>query len=281
MVAAGTQQVNRGSLARLISHIERDHGVDLSLYRAAYLERRVATRLRALDVRTYRQYADHLDANPSEFVALIDALTINVTDFFRDKPVWDLLDREVLKPMIERKRIQGSRAIRIWSAGCATGEEAYSLAMKVMSLTQDEDRTFLVSVFGTDLDPKALGMARRGVYRVDRLKNLSARYRSTFTTAVSDTEFEVNQEVRRHVRFSRKSLFDEEAPTKAVDLILCRNVFIYFDREQQERAVAQFDRALMHGGYLVLGRSEKLPQGFAKRFETINGKERIFRKRPA
>lgn len=269
--------VSKGSLAKLISKIDADRGIDLSQYREAYLERRIAARLRMLDLHSYRQYAERLDADPAEYDALISTLTINVTDFFRDRPVWDILRKDVLQPMIAQKASGRSRTIRVWCAGCATGEEPYSVAMTLADLLGEDVSRYLIGVMGTDLDDEALAKAEAGIFEADKAAHIPPRYQVRFTRKLPDGRFEILPEIRRLVRYSHFSLFDD-SPMRVVDVVLCRNVFIYFNREQQNRALEGFWRSLSRGGYLVLGRSEKLSPEMARQFEVVDGKERVYRK---
>jgi chemotaxis protein methyltransferase CheR len=262
---------------KLIAKIGEVRGIDLGNYRRAYVERRIAARLRTVGLHSYRQYADLLDADPAEYEELIATLTINVTEFFRDKPVWDELRRQVFTEMIARKKAGRSRTIRIWSAGCATGEEPYSIAMMLLDVLGDDASRFLFSVTASDLDPDALAFAERGVYDRARLRHISPGYQVRFTRPADTGRFEVVPEVRRYVRFQQLSLF-EPASFRVMDLIMCRNVFIYFDRDQQARVLENFWQSLTRGGYLVLGRSEKLSPGLTDRFEHVIGRERIYRK---
>lgn len=277
MEESGGAAVARGSLDKLVDKINSDRGIDLSQYRRAYLERRVLIRLRNLGLTTYRQYADHLDQDPGEYGELIDTLTVNVTDFFRDRVVWDVIHKKVLHGMIAEKSRGRSRTIRVWSAGCATGEEPYSIAMMLLDLLGEDASRFLVGVTATDLDDNALGVAQRGAYDLEKASHIPPSYQVRFTRRIGDARFEILPEVRKLVRFSRFSLFDD-SPMKVMDLVICRNVFIYFSREQQAKVVENFYKSLVPGGYLVLGRSEKLAPEVAAMFIPIEGKERVYRK---
>ncbi len=277
MTENGSPDVAFGSLDRLISKINESRGIDLSFYRRAYVERRIAARLRTLGLRSYRVYADLLGSDPSEYDRLLDTLTINVTDFFRDKVVWDALRRRVLHDMARDKKSGRSRTIRVWSAGCATGEEPYSIAMALLDILGEDASRYLISVIASDLDPEALAFAEKGVYDISKRKRIPSGYQVRFTRSIGVSQFEIAPEVRRLVRFQRLSLFDE-TPLRVIDLIMCRNVFIYFDRDQQARALERFWTSLARGGYLVLGRSEKLSPEAARRFQCVDGKERIYRK---
>jgi len=265
-----------GDAARLISQVERERGIDLSQYRLTYVERRVGTRLRALDLVSYRQYATYLQEHPEEYTRLLDTLTVNVTDFFRDPPVWKIVRGEVIPAIIQAKSANGQRTVRVWSAGCATGEEPYSLAMAFMSALGGEAPSWLLNVIATDLDPLALKSAQTALYDVAKLEHVPAQDRVKFTVT-EGKHFTLKPEVTERVRFRKMNLFSD-APPLAVDLILCRNVFIYFTREQQERITNLFHRSLARGGYLVLGRTEKMANGAAAGFEAVSSKERIYRK---
>jgi chemotaxis methyl-accepting protein methylase len=265
-----------GDAARLIAQVERERGIDLSHYRLTYLERRLGTRLRALGLLTYRQYGAHLTEHPDEYTRLLDTLTVNVTDFFRDPPVWKIIRGQVIPAILRDKAATGHRAVRAWSAGCATGEEPYSLTMALLSAMDPDAASYVLSVMATDLDPIALKTAQQAEYDVAKLEHLPTTDRIHFTVT-EGKRFTIKPEVTEHVRFRKMNLFSDEPPL-AIDLILCRNVFIYFTREQQERITNVFHRALARGGYLVLGRTEKMASGAAAGFEPVSSKERIYRK---
>ncbi len=266
----------RGNLAPLIAQIERERGIDLTQYRTSYAERRLGTRLRALGLQTYREYADYLLTHPTEYARLLDALTVNVTDFFRDSPVWDIIRGSVIPDILAGKAAAGHHAVRAWSAGCATGEEPYSIAMSFLAAKGPKPENLLLSVNATDLDPIAMRTAERAEYDIAKIDHIPSRDRARFVTA-ADRHFRVNPEVTDRVRFKKLDLFTDDPPL-SVDLILCRNVFIYFTREQQERVTGVFHRALTKGGFLVLGRTEKMATEAAKHFEPVSGRERIYRK---
>lgn len=269
-------QVYRGNLDKLITKVAEERGFDLGQYRRQYLERRIAARLRNLDLHSYRQYSEYLDGHEGEYAKLLDALTINVTDFYRDSMVFDIFREQIVPDMLAEKSRSRHRMIRAWSAGCATGEETYSIAMSFLDGMQAQRDTFLLSVLGTDLDEHALEVARTATYSADKLSHIPQEHQVRYIETHGDT-FEIRPEVRRHVKFRPLNLFTDK-PISVVDVIFCRNVFIYFSREQQEAVLDRFWSALARGGYLVLGRSEKLSKNAAKRLELVNGRERIYRK---
>lgn len=276
MAHAETEHVYRGNLEKLLRKVNEERGLDLSQYRRPYIERRVAARLRTLNLHSYRQYAAYIDEHPDEYGQLLDVLTINVTDFFRDRTVYEVFSTQVLPELLESKLARRQSMIRVWSAGCATGEEAYSVAMVLMEALDENSHRVLVNVWGTDIDPNALAVAKRGVYPVSELRHIPHRYQVKYVKVEGDT-FSIAPQVASRVRFHSLNLFADK-PISVSDVIFCRNVFIYFDRTQQERILERFWTSLTRGGYLVLGRSEKLAPGVSHRYELVNGKERIYRK---
>lgn len=269
--------VSRGSLSRLLEKVHAERHLDLAQYRSRYVERRIATRLHALGLHTYRQYATYLDTHPDEYTRLLDALTINVTQFFRDTPVWETLCADVLPELLTAKAARGRRVVRIWCAGCATGEEPYSVAMCALSVIEDLGLTDIVlNVLGTDIDRKALAVARAAEYPIARLAEIPRRFQESYVE-VHEGAFRIGPAVRRCIKLHYLNLF-EEPPVHVVDLVLCRNVFIYFNREDQERVMQSFVKGLAPGGYLTLGRSERLAHGVADRFEVVSAPDRVYRR---
>lgn len=270
------ESASRGDIGRFIRKISEERGLDLSQYRVRYVERRLAARLRAVGISTYTRYARYLDEHPEEFAKLLDTLTINVTEFFRDRPVYDSFERRVVPDLLADKARRRQRMIRAWSAGCSTGEEPYSIVMTLLKVMGEDASQYLLSVLGTDIDENALTKARIAEYPIDRLSGIPTSYQEKYIDKSVD-RFRIRPEVTKHVRFKYLNLFDGE-PINVVDIIFCRNVFIYFTREQQEKVMARFWSTLHRGGYLVLGRSEKLAAGVTDRLELVDGGLRIYRK---
>ena len=270
------ERAGRGDLGRLLRKIHEERGLDLTQYRTAYLERRIGARMRTQDVLSYGRYARHLDDHPEEYAQLLDTLTINVTDFFRDRDVYLKFERQVVPRLVKEKMARRQRMIRAWSAGCSTGEEPYSIVMAILTALGPRAGDFLISVLGTDIDEAALDAARRAEYPNEDLSHIPLGYQNRFIEHDRET-FRIPPEVTRYVRFKPLNLF-EDKPIHVVDVIFCRNVFIYFTREQQARVMERFWAALHRGGYLILGRSEKLAPSLAERLELVDGGRRIYRK---
>lgn len=268
--------VYRGNLDRLLAKVRDERGLDLAQYRPRYVERRLASRLHSLGLHSYRQYAAYIDGHPDEYAMLVDTLTINVTQFFRDTTVFDLFRKEIVPALLKDKIARHQRMIRVWSAGCATGQEPYSLAMSFLSAMGEKSHDYLLTVLGTDIDPKALAEAKRATYELNQLAHIPKIDQARYVDIRGD-HFTIRPEVTRHCKFEYLNLF-EDKPIQVVDVIFCRNVFIYFNREEQDRMLGVFWSALARGGYLVLGRSERIAPSTTARFELISGRERIYRK---
>lgn len=270
-------EIARGKLSRLIEKVHRERGVDLSQYRERYVERRVAVRLNQLGIHTYGQYSTYLDAHPDEYHQLLDCLTINVTQFFRDQSVFNVVRDTVVPTIVQHKQSRKQRLIRVWSAGCATGEEPYSLAMSFLEgIERMKADSAMLSVIATDIDRDALAVGKRGEYPTAALAHIPRYYQVRYCDRGAES-FHFKQEIQRVVRFQYLNLF-ADAPIHGVDAVFCRNVFIYFNREEQERMLAVFRDSLVRGGFLVLGRSERLATGLSQDFELIDARERVYRK---
>ena len=261
-------------LGLLLKKIQRERGLDCSQYKESYIKRRLAVRLRARGVDSYRAYSQMLDE--SEYDALLEALTINLTGFFRDPEVFIALRDQFLKPLLEERRRRGWLRFRAWSAGCASGEEPYSLAIMLHQLLRGRIRDWHITILGTDVDETRLAQARRGVYgpfsfRNARWPNLDHYFRT------EEKGRAVSKEIKSLVRFRRLDLL-KEFPRGQFDLILCRNVLIYFKRDRQTHIFSGFHRSLHRNGALVLGRSEMLPLEAADLFTALDSRQRIYQK---
>lgn len=246
--------VDDDDLGRLLDQLRATNGVDFNAYKRPTILRRLQSRLTATGQRTIGEYARFIEANPAEAQRLASSFLIKVTAFFRDPKVFAHLRDAVLPDLLEAARLSGE--LRIWSAGCATGEEAYSLAILVSEALASERKPVEVRIFATDVDEAALAFARRGVYSRAALKGLSAAQRTRYFVE-TDGECEVVNAIRRMVVFGQHDL-GARAPFPRIDLILCRNVLIYFTAELQEQALTVFANSLRAGGRLVLGKSESV-----------------------
>ena len=253
--------------------IESDLGIQSANYKEDYLKRRVQSRMRMNGVHTYREYLSMLRNNHTEQEALKKGLTINVTKFWRDTPVFDAIKKEIIPELRRRKK-----TIRIWSAGCATGEEPYTLAIIAHEASvMNKDIKF--TIFASDIDEDALMKAKEGIYHRKALENLSeAQVRRHFTER-DDGKYEVKPHLKQYIRFSRHDLMSGTPVTRHLDMILCRNVTIYFTEHQKDELARMFAPALTLGGYYVIGKTEYLSRDFETLYEPVNQLQKIYRKR--
>src|SRR4051812_26863416 len=233
-------------------------GIALSDQKRELVYGRLARRLRALNIRTFREYRELLASDADEVVQFCNAITTNLTAFFREPHHFDHLREEVLKPLVQRP--SASRRFRIWSAACSTGEEPYTLAMTVFE-AMGETRGWDLRILATDLDSDVLGKASRGVYHEDRLRTLSAERKRKFFTPVSsarEPSFTINPNLKQLITFKQLNLMHPFPMKGPFDAIVCRNVLIYFDKQTQADLVSRMARLQRPGDLLYLGHSESL-----------------------
>jgi two-component system CheB/CheR fusion protein len=257
----------------ILERVRETRHFDFRNYKRATLHRRIERRMADRRCRTIADYQALLERQPAEFDALIAAMLIKVTSFFRDPDLWTEIGQRVLPQMFSEKR--PGEEIRIWCAGCATGEEAFSAAILLAEAMGPAFQNQDVKIFGTDVDEKAITTARRGVYPATQVadvpKNLLERY-----FIEEGDGFSIRKDVRRSVVFGVNNLVSD-APISRLDMVMCRNVFIYLDAALQKRVLTRFHYALRRHGVLVLGKSELIPFA-AKIFEPIDITRRLYRK---
>jgi chemotaxis protein methyltransferase CheR len=261
-------------LERLKLKIQTERGFNCKWYKDKCLRRRLAVRMRARGTADYAAYSALLDGDAAEYDHLLDTLTINVTKFFRNMDTWDAVRESVLPHLFARN----DRQLRVWSAGAASGEEAYTVSMLLHDhgrRTGQVERVGRFRIVGTDIDRRSLEAARAGEYPELSLTETPEEFREEWFSP--GPPFRLRAEARRNVSFLRRDLISEE-PEREQHLILCRNVVIYFDREIQERLFQIFYESLVPGGFLVLGKVETLLGSARSLFRPINNRERIFQR---
>ena len=239
-------------LRRFLDQMAETSGIDFSKYKRPTILRRLHRRMVAAGVDTLSEYVQYVRANPEEMQRLASSLLIKVTEFFRDPELYRYLRDRVVPELIEHAAEHGGE-LRFWSAGCATGEEAYSLA--IIAAEALGDRTDVkLRIFATDVDPDAVEFARRGVYPPSALARVPAELRQKYFSSEGG-QFEVDPAVRRLIAFGQHDLA-QRAPFPRIDLAVCRNVLIYFTHDLQRRALQLFAFSLREGGFLALGKAE-------------------------
>ncbi len=249
-------------LSGLLELLRDRSGIDFGSYKSPTIMRRLQRRIVATGSDSLQEYIRHLRQSPDEYSRLVNSFLIKVTEFFRDPEMFEYLREKVLPQVIEDARTHGE--LRIWSAGCATGEEAYSLAILVAETLGDRLDGLIVRIFATDLDADAIAFARRAIYPASALAAIPPEMVERYFSR-SDGAYEVRKIIRSMVVLGQHDLA-QRAPFPRIDVIFCRNVLIYFTSELQKRALQLFAFSLRDNGYLVLGKAETvspLPEYFA------------------
>jgi two-component system CheB/CheR fusion protein len=257
----------------LLLMLKETRGFDFTGYKRSTLMRRIRRRMDARALTSLGEYRDYLELEPEEFSRLFDSLLINVTGFFRDPPAWQALREEILPDLLSAKSAR--RPLRVWSAGCATGEEAYTLAIVLVETMGLEDFISRVKIYATDLDEDALAEARTGVYTERQIAEVNEEFRRKYFEA-SGTKYAFRRDLRRQVIFGRNDL-TRDAPISRVDLLVARNTLMYFNAETQSNIIRKFHFALSNPGFLFLGKAEML-LNHGDQFEPVDLRKRLFRK---
>jgi chemotaxis protein methyltransferase CheR len=269
----------------VLAELKKVRGVDLSGYRRAVLHRRLAARMSRVGDRGFAAYIERLRNDPEEYDRLIEAVAVNVSSFFRNPLVFEILAKQIVPEIIDRKERQGSREVRAWSAGCAQGEEAYSIAILLHRALCGENPPWTAMIFATDIDGEALAAARRAVYAREKLASVKLEIVDRYFKKEGDG-YALEPGVRDWVHFSRDDLLsgDHDSPRESVfgsfDLVMCRNVLIYLSRHVQETVLHRLTGTLAPGGYLVLGAAESLTPDIEVGQQAVDGRNRIYRKPP-
>jgi two-component system, chemotaxis family, CheB/CheR fusion protein len=261
------------TLAALLDFVRESRGFDFSGYKRSSLERRIAQRMSAVGVSGYEEYLDYLQLHGDEFSQLFNTILINVTSFFRDAQAWDYLAEEIV-PQLVSSRLPDS-PLRIWCAGCASGEEAYTTAMVFARVLGDVPFRERVKIYATDIDEDALNQARHGVYLPRQVEDVPPEALERFFER-TDQRYTFRKDLRRCVIFGRNDLV-QDAPISHIDLLVCRNTLMYFTADTQSQILRRFHFAIDDAGVLFLGKSEMLIT-HAHLFAPVDLKRRVFRK---
>jgi chemotaxis protein methyltransferase CheR len=264
-------------LTQVMRHLFQTRGIDLTGYSQSFVYRAIRKRIGRSGSVDQHEYLRKLQASDDETSQLLGALSINVTEFFRDRGAFEAFSECVLRPLIQSK--SGANSIlRVWSAGCATGQEVYTVALCLLEESKRiKTQPPMLSVVGTDISTQAIAKAKGGMYTREEVKGVSDRLLHEYFVRKPEG-YEVGEKLARITRFHRENLLDKPEQ-KHFDAVVCRNVLIYFSRAMHDKVTMNLYHALRQGGYLMLGRTETLmgaPRGV---FEVVNLENRILRKK--
>ncbi len=262
-------------LKSILDYLNKERSFDFSGYRPSMLERRMGKRLKPTKCVDFPEYLEYLKKHPQEMDELVDVLTINVSRFFRNTLAFEYIADKILPALVFKKKTGPGPSLRIWSAGCATGEEPYSMAILIRELQKKEKLDLTVNIFATDIDERALKRAGKAVYPYDSIKNIKYRLLKGYFKETGK-RFQLTPKIQEMVAFSAFDMMSKRgyAPPESVfgsfDIILCKNVLIYFSTRYQERIFDKLYRSLAKGGYLVLGRAEVPTREYQNRFKKVS-----------
>ena len=262
-------------LERLLDYLKDAREFDFTGYKRPTLQRRIGKRMEEVGIADYAAYTDYLEANPREFGELFNTILINVTGFFRDPEAWDHLAQETVPKLLAA--IPEDEPVRVWSAGCASGEEAYTIAIVLLEALGEEAFKQRAKIYATDIDEEALAEARAATYSQEALKDVPPELVKRYFVE-NGRGLAFRPDLRRCVIFGRNELL-EDAPISRIDLLICRNVLMYFTVEAQTRILSQFNFALRDHGYLFIGKSEMLVR-HSDYFAPVDVKRRTFERVP-
>lgn len=268
----------------ILLFLNLNRGFDFSGYHYSMLQHRILHRMELLGYANSDTYLEYLQNSTSEADSLIDVLTINVSSFFRNPFDFEYLQKAMLPQLIHDKTRGHSQSIRIWSAGCANGEEPYSVAILMNELLEAEGiLESELSIFASDLDKNALERAQSAVYHPDSLQNVKLGLVEKYFTKVKG-QFHLDEKIKKMVHFSFYDLMDKQRqfPPESIfggfDLVLCRNVLIYFKLDYQKIIFHKLHKSLNNGGMLILGQAEMPVSGFTNKFSLLCDHCKIYKK---
>jgi len=251
-------QISRENFQSIRDLINRKTGLFFDEKKTYFVTNRLSKRMEEISCDNVKDYIRILNQDMEEFSFFVESLTINETYFFRDYPQLKMFAEETLPLICEEKRKKYNKTLRIWSAGCSTGEEPYTIAIILLEMIEDI-YSWRVEILGTDIDRKVLKMCRKAIYTERSLKDVPFKYKEKYFIPYQD-KYKLKDEVKKYVKFSHLNLSDglrlEEI--KNIDFIFCRNVLIYFDQRSCKEVVSCFYNNLNKGGYIFLGASESI-----------------------
>jgi len=269
--------VDDQSYRRLLLRVRNDRGLDLSAYKKPFIMRRLRSRFRALDICSLDEYCMVLRRSPAEYEKLIEALAINVTEFFRDPSLFELLSSKVIIELCRYKTKPGTKHLRFLCAGGASGEEAYSIAIVLCETLSSHIDEYTISIHSVDIDDDCIMKTKSGKYTAERVRNVPLDLLEKYFTQEDGDIYVVKPVLKKMVRTYHMDILTTRIP-RHFDVIFCRNLLIYFSKEAHIELFMKFHSAIAVDGFLILGRTETLIGATKGIFEIFDAKERVYRK---
>lgn len=270
-------------IKQITSLLNERRGFDFSGYRISMLERRIQKRVFSTHSKNIEDYLSHLTHHPDEFDNLIDVFTINVSSFFRNSLAFEYITQKIVPNLFSAKTKANEDSIRIWSAGCSFGEEPYSMAIIINELLEKEAVSIQSTIFATDIDKKALLRADEGTYGINSISEVKYGLLNKYFKKEGD-KYKIDPEIKKKVQFSFYDMLNKNhlVPPDSIyggfDIVLCRNVLIYFEPGYQKKIFNKLYKSLNQNAYLILGEAEVPVEGFKHKFKRENKCCKIYRK---
>ncbi|MBE3592596.1 MAG: protein-glutamate O-methyltransferase CheR [Thermoanaerobacter sp.] len=240
-----------------VKKIHKLTGIDLSLYKEKQMKRRLESLITSHKFSSYEEYFNELSVNKTLYEEFLNYITINVTEFFRNPSQWEILEKDLLPYIIKK-------SFRVWSAACSTGEEPYSVAMLLTKFIDLKD----VTIIATDIDERVLEKAKKGIYSAESVKKVPQEYKKKFFRKIDDKSYQISEDIRKSVQFEKHDLLNDEYP-KNIDLLICRNVLIYFNDRAKDKIYKKIFESLNDNGIFFVGSTEQIILPYRYNFEPI------------
>ncbi|HHW56627.1 MAG TPA: protein-glutamate O-methyltransferase CheR [Clostridia bacterium] len=240
-----------------VKKIHKLTGIDLSSYKDKQMKRRLESLITSHKFNSYEEYFNELTVNKTLYEEFLNYITINVTEFFRNPLQWEILEKDILPNIIKK-------GFRVWSAACSTGEEPYSVAMLLTKFIDLKD----VTIIATDIDGRVLEKAKKGIYSAETVKKVPQEYLKKFFRKIDDKSYQISEDIRKSVLFEKHDLLKDEYP-KNIDLLICRNVLIYFNDTAKDKIYKKFYESLNDSGIFFVGSTEQIILPYRYNFEPI------------
>lgn len=275
--------MNNYKLEKIVNILKQRERFDFSAFHVSFIEKQIQSHMKSIGEFDFATYFNLINSQHDQLDCLMDQLTVNVSKFFRDPLTFEFIFQVILPKILEKKRRNGLISTRLWCAGCSYGEEAYTIAMLIKEALGKENNDLRTELFATDIDEKALEQSRNAIYGIESIENVQYRWLRKYFIDDND-RYLVSSAIKDMVSFSQFDLIDQKhhAPQESIfgyfDIVLCRNVLIYYKKEYQDIILSNLTRSLAPKGYLVLGESEILTETFHNQFSRATDFCKIYQK---
>ncbi|MDA3860769.1 MAG: protein-glutamate O-methyltransferase CheR [Melioribacteraceae bacterium] len=276
-------ELNQNIFMSIASFLREKRNFDINNLQPSLITRRLNWRITQLKIKSTEEYFNYLTNSDDELDELINAFLINYSKFFRNPLLFEYVTNILLPRMLTKQSNNHVKNLRIWSVGCASGEEPYSIAIIINEFIKKNDLNIELNLFATDIDSSSLAKANKGVYSIEQVDNVKHGLLKKYFSE-ENGKFLLSEDIKNMVSFSKYVILNNKqfSPNQSIfgdfDIVFCRNLLIYYNRPTQEKIFNNITRSIANGGYLILGKVEKLLPGFTPYFETENNYIHLYKK---